>query len=180
MNSVHEPGSRTMSKKFDSGKYRVKTDRKWAKCTECTAPSQPAPSHACACCRALPCPTRPARLPPSCALRARVLLPPERPTRLRPRAQRPAACAPCLRIAPSRAPSACLRAQHAQPRAQLPSPLSQYNFVLRYSLASCSLLQYNTLYCNSALQQPFQSIAIQSSLYLCNTNHCITTQKPIY
>ena len=74
-----------------------------------------------------------------------------------------------------------LRTQHAQPRAQLPSPLSQYNFfffLLRYSLASCSLLQYNTLYCNTTLQQPFQSIAIQSSLYLCNTNHCIATQNP--
>ena len=37
--------------------------------------------------------------------------------------------------------------------------LPQYNwFVLRYRLPlrPCSLLQYNTLYCNTTLQQPFQ------------------------
>ena len=41
MNSVHEPGSRTMSKNLTPKKYRVKLGQKQAKCTKCTALASP-------------------------------------------------------------------------------------------------------------------------------------------
>ena len=164
MNSVHLV---TQEKK------RVKTDRKWAECTECTAQGQPA---------------RPAPRPLSCRA----------PAAHAPRAPRVAACSPralprarayrlraqhlaCAPSAPPKRPAPRLRAPFAPcapSQRPAPSPLSQYNFVLRYSLASCSLLQYNTLYCNTALQQPFQSIAIQSSLHLCNTTTVLQHKNP--
>ena len=143
MNSVHEPGSRTMFKNFDSGKYRVKPGKKQAECTECTAQGQaarPAPSQPCPArsARARACRARPARLPSvrlPCAPR-----PPVRPAmsaRL-PRApyclRAPAACAPQRPPAPSparpRTPAWALRARLAPARpasypsqrpAQLPS-----------------------------------------------------------
>ena len=171
MNRVHEQCPKNLTQENTESK-RIESGPSAPSAQPPASPrTQPRPGRAP---RAPTCLARPARLPPACALRARALLQSARPTRARSRAP---ACVPSA-LPPARPACArrCLRAQHTQ----LPSPLSQYNFVLRYSLASCSLLQYNTLYCNTALQQPFQSIAIQSSLYLCNTNHCIATQKPIY
>ena len=74
MNSVHEPGSRTMSKNLTQEKYRVKTSQKQAKCTECTALGQPA-RQSCAP-NALSRAQRPAaRAPRSAAARLRLRLP---------------------------------------------------------------------------------------------------------
>ena len=176
MNSVHEPGSRTMSKKFDSGKYRVEPSQKQVECTECTAQGQPA---------------RPGRARP--ALPARPLHP--APARL----QRACAClprAPCLSCAtpatpspapyarPAQRPCACLLAQQAPARAPTAQPLlyrglaghciaiqsslalapqSQYNFCIAIqipSLTQLPLLQYTPVYCNSnpTLQASFSAI----------------------
>ena len=99
MNSVHEPGSRTMSKKFDSGKYRVEPGQKQAECTECTAQGQL---------------TRPGRAPRAQAAR---LAP-------RPRACRPASPAPRARACCSALPRAALacrtRCERLRPSACAP------------------------------------------------------------
>ena len=116
MNSVHEPGSRTMSKKFDSGKYRVEPGQKQAECTECIAQGQPAhPGRA----------QRPGHVPAAQSALPRTLR--ARP-RLLPRA--PRASLPCPRAC-CRTPAASLRplAQHARApsalRARLqPAPAS--------------------------------------------------------
>ena len=102
MNSVHEPGSRTMSKNLTQEKYRVEQGQKQVGRTECTAKSQPAcPGRA----RPAPaCRARPARLRPACRAPLPRMMPPA------PHARVPAA--PRARglsflAAPARAPSAC-------------------------------------------------------------------------
>ena len=104
MNSVHELGSQTTSKKFDSGKYQVKTDRKWAECTECKAPSQPvrpgcAPS-------AQP---RPGRVPCAPRVPAACPRPASLPLARAPRSPAARLPARCCRLRAPRA-SACCRA----------------------------------------------------------------------
>ena len=87
MNSVHEPGSRTMSKNLTSEKYRVKPGQKQAACTECTA-SWPSST---------PGSVRPARpsLPVARATRAPASPEPRAPTRPEgPALPRPSAPAP--------------------------------------------------------------------------------------
>ena len=124
MNCVHEPGSRTMSKKFDSGKYRVEPGQKTGRV------------HS----------PRPARAPAA---------PAARPASLQ-RARSPSAHASCHNTAgvvrytlpSSHCPSCCVTIQFLCIKTQ---PLSPLAFLLQYSC-----------------------------LYLCNTNHCIATQKPIY
>ena len=90
MNSVHEPGSRTMSKNLTPEKYRVKPGQKQAECTKCTAlASLPA--------QAAHLGHPPAAPPP----RALVPPAPHGPVSLLPRAPAtPVVCAP-------RVPSAC-------------------------------------------------------------------------
>ena len=108
MNSVHESGSRTMSKNLTQEKYRVKSSQKQAECTECPALGQPArplapraPAPAACAPRALQLPTRPAprALPaaaPVCAPCAvRLLRPPERLLRPPARLLRPVCPAHC-------------------------------------------------------------------------------------
>ena len=128
MNSVHEPGSRTMSKNFDSGKYQVEPGQKQAECTECTAQGQPArpgrePSAHPALPRALR--ARPrlslrpvARAPrayPSSACRARHAC-------LCPRAcQRPRSCRPPATRAPAPTCALSRAPTHAQPSAPAPA-----------------------------------------------------------
>ena len=116
MNSVHEPGSQTMSKNLTPEKYQVKPGKKQAECTECTVcyPSNtpdraPLPrSYALVAPR--PCPTHPpppcasarARAPSACVSRARLrrararLRPPARPCRAACPALRASAYAPLL------------------------------------------------------------------------------------
>ena len=119
MNSVHEPGSRTMSKNLTQEKYRVKPGKKQAECTECTArwPSNtpgraplPRRAHPCRAVRApaAPCaplprrarPCRAARPPASRAPSASV---PARPTPRAPQrlAPTPVSCACRAPWAPS-------------------------------------------------------------------------------
>ena len=153
----------------DSGKKkkRVKTDRKWAECTECTAQGKLArPGRAPAARLPRPCCARPTRLPPSRpAARPRTLAQPTAsPAAARqgapaPRAralQRPARPRPC-RPAPmpparhARAPQACQpaeRAQHARPArsasAQPANSQPQYNsFVLQ---PKTSHLSHDTIF----------------------------------
>ena len=120
MNSVHEPGSRTMSKNLTPEKYRVKPGQKQAECTKCTALANPRTQAA-----------RPAPRPraPRTPAVVRSLCPvPARPC---PARQRPATCR--ARSRSPRSPSAQLRAQ--RPLLRLPN--QHY------------LLQYTTIYCNT-------------------------------
>ena len=197
MNSVHEPGSRTMSKKFDSGKYRVEPGQKQAECTEYTAQDQPArPGRAPAAQPALP---RAPRAPAACApaARAHAAQAPAAPT-CAPRA--PRACSSPARLQRAHSPSAqrllrpaatCAphaRPARAQPLAQhLPSAhASCHNTagVLRYTLPSsncpscCVTIQF--LCIKTQPLSPLAFLLQYSCLYLCNTNHCIATQKPLY
>ena len=187
MNSVHELGSRTMSKKFDSGKYRVEPGQKQAECTECTTQGQPARCRACWAPRPRAC-----RAPvPTC--RARPCRAPYLP---RVPAARHACRTPCLLCAtpatpspapharPTQRPCACLRAQHTPARAPAAQPLlyrglaghyiaiqsnlalapqSQYKFCIAIQITSLTqlpLLQYTPVYCNSnpTLQASFSAI----------------------
>ena len=103
MNSVHEPGSRTMSKNLTQEKYRVKPGKTQAECTECTArwPSN-TPGRAPLLRRARPC--RAARPPasraPSASLPARST--PRAPQRLAPTPVSCACRAPWAPSAPQR------------------------------------------------------------------------------
>ena len=138
MNSVHKPSSRTMFKKFDSGKYRVKTDQKWA---ECTAPSQPArPATPCRAPRASHVCRAPARSAPA--------RPPAHPARP---AARPAAQSTvtiqffffyCDIVWP---PTACCNTIHciATQLSSSPSSLLQYNPVF-ISAIQTTVLQHKT------------------------------------
>ena len=112
MNRVHK-----QRPKIDSGTIPVKSDRKQAECTECTARSQPArPARAPSprACSALPRarsqPARPARAPSprACSALPRAPRAPRAPTHLTPERLPPAACAP-------RAPCAPLPARPARP-----------------------------------------------------------------
>ena len=106
MNTVHEPGSRTMSKNLTPEKYRVKPGQKQVACTECTTswPSS-TPSRAGPACLSLPAAQAPRA--PACLSRG-----PRAPV-----LKCPSVCA-CLPAAPAPSP---LRAQrpcaHAVPRA---------------------------------------------------------------
>ena len=158
MNSVHEPGSRTMSKNLTQEKYQVKSGQKQVECTKCTALGQPARP-----CRALPCACR-ASAPP-----------------LRPALTRPAACSarprahdPCAPYAPNACPACAQRRVVAwlavsQPcvTTQSSSPLSllsQYNFCIAIQIFPASLpvtIQY--------------SLAIQLNPHLCHSSLSKTT-----
>ena len=142
MNSVHEPGSRTMSKNLTQEKYRVEQGQKQAKCTKCTALASP-------CAQA-------ARLPrPCCALAAAAPL-------LRASA--------ALRV-PLRAPAlrlrllSALRAQCASAPTTCAPPghiVACLGTVLQYSPALPLLHSRNTLRCIAIQFQPSQpSPAIQ-------------------
>ena len=114
MNSVHEPGSRTMSKNLTQEKYRVKSGKKQAEYTECTTLSQaahpalrpraPRAPAARAYRAAAACPARPAwgllRLPRA----------PATPAACSPPRRARACCAP---NSPAACPSACLWAPRA-------------------------------------------------------------------
>ena len=103
MNSVHEPSSRTMSKYFDSGKYRVEPGQKQAECTKCTALASPGAQAA----RPAPCRAAATRLRPAAAR------PPRTPTQ-----SPPAARAKLALRAPARSPCA---PQHARLRPSAPA-----------------------------------------------------------
>ena len=114
MNSVHEPGSRTMSKNLTQEKYRVEPGQKQAECTECTAQSQPArPGRAPRTCS--PHALRPARLLPAarCPRALRATAARQRPAHVRAVPASPSAC--CALVAtPSLAP-------HSRPAPSPPS-----------------------------------------------------------
>ena len=182
MSSVHEPGSRTMSKKLlrnNTESIRIENRPSAPTAQPVASPRAPCAPVApllrpAAPCRTLPracralaarCRARPSRLPPARPAR----LPPERLARLPPLAPRaprvlreprtPAACAP-------HSPS-CLR---AQPRERLlPSPccIATQLPVLRHR-QPCLLPQYSRLYCDTTLPP-----AAPSSH---NTKHCIAIQ----
>ena len=179
MNNVHEPGSRTMFKKFDLGKVSSQTGSKQAECTKCIA-------HWPSCTPRL----RPGRAPraPSAsaphspAALARLLTPLPRAcsaSACHARPARPSACAPlppacpaCACCAPGRvaAPSACpfCIATEAYPKLTI-------QFVLQYKPAAHQIvLQYSFFSSQDA------SIAIDLTLLqynfnplLCNKNQCI-------
>ena len=162
MNSVHEPGSRTMSKNLTQKKYRVKSGQKQAECTECTALGQPARLPSPRRAPAAPLPRSP-RAPCAPAHCLRVVPARLAPTAPLPRA--PRAPAPCLRTqrphasthvlrapTPCRSPrmpaACCLRAPRAPvpcPRAccapqrllRAPAPAARPSACLRTSRAPC-------------------------------------------
>ena len=176
MNSVHEPGSRTMSKNLTQEKYRVEPGQKQTECTQCTALASPRAQPA------LPTPSpRPPRAP--AAPLARLLPPAPRAPRtpvcaLRARPSRPAGA---QRLLSSPAPhasvaccSGCIAIQHC------PCPLPSHNTVnciaIHPSLLPTFLLQDSRLYCNTNCPQPSllqYNPAIQLSPLLYNTNQCI-------
>ena len=156
MNSVHEPGSRTMSKNPTQEKYRVKSGQKQAECTECTALGQ----AVCPLGSARPC------APCARAPAARLLLP-ARPAGARAVPARPA-CVPCAPSVPSCLATIqyfVLQPNSSQTSCNTPS-------VLQYKILPSlpPLPQYALLYCDT------------TSLHLaspsCNTI-CIATQKPL-
>ena len=120
-------------------KKRVKTDRKWAECTECTAQGQPRrpghepPARPAPACRA------PSALPPACAC-AQLPRTPKRPLRssaaaacLRlPARPRTPACSP--RPAPTHACRACLRAPSA-PAQRAPYACPAPSLLLKWAVA---------------------------------------------
>ena len=133
MNSVHEPGSRTMSKNLTQEKYRVKSGQKQAECTECTTLGQPArpgrapnaqATRALRTCRACCCASH------ACCRAPRALLHPAYLPSVRlPGAPRPLARPP----APARLPApACLPPTcHARPSTCAPLPLARPSARLR-------------------------------------------------
>ena len=157
MNSVHEPGSRTMSKNLTQEKYQVEPGQKQAECTECTVQSQPTrPGHA----RPVPsaCLPRAQRGPLTCAPPAARLPPPAlhsgAPTA-------PHARAPSSLQRPPARPRTNSCALRARPAAR-PAPAQR--------LPSCPVLGHNTPRC----------IATQFLLAHCPSQvtiqNCIVTQ----
>ena len=113
MNSVHELGSRTMSKNLTQEKYRVKPGQKQVECTECTAFGQPARPGPAPSPGRTPLPRAWRALPRACRALAR--------RRVRPRSRlRSLACRSCRLRAPLLPPARPARAQSQH--AQCPAP----------------------------------------------------------
>ena len=168
MNSVHEPGSRTMSKNLTQEKYQVKSGQKQVECTECTALGQPArPCRALPrACRAPAPPLRPALTrPAACSARPRaprmlactIRALPTRPTPAQPA---PSAVSwpgwPCRSLVSRHSPAAHCPCCHnttfvLQYKFSQPAFLSQYNTVLQYNstLISAILALLKPPYCNT-------------------------------
>ena len=182
MNSVHEPGSRTMSKKFDSGKYRVEPGQKQAECTECTAQSQPArparPAPACRPPRAFAPPAaRPARAQRDCR---RLLSTPARPLRSAP--ARLAACSARPR-AYARPPARSARTQRLPMLYRDPGLPQAHNTVCiaiqTCCPPNCLAIQFHQqpgcLYCNTL--DPFAIQYQPSKLSSLQYKNCIAIQN---
>ena len=172
MNSVHEPGSRTMSQNWLRNSTKSNRDKNRPSAPSAQPwlaraprpPSQPCPACAHACCRSpvAPEPACHASAPRACLPRARaaclqrarlpratvVRLPSVRLPRAPRSPQRPAyaclrtPCAQRLSLAPCCDTVACLATQAAL------SPATILQVVLRrYNLASCSPSSHNTVQC---------------------------------
>ena len=189
MNSVHEPGSRTMFKNFDSGKYRVEPGQKQAECTKCIAQGQaarPAPSQPCpalsararACHRALP--RAPIQSPPAAGAKpacvsARV----RAPTAILPRAprapQRLRAPGPTCALA--RAPThARLRA----PRGPTPAQRLHAQQLSPAQLPSLAIYLGSSPKFNFSAQKVFIIIKNFFSIYLQKLEKSLKSLKSIF
>ena len=164
MNSVHEPGSRTMSKNLTQEKYRVELGQKQVKCTKCTALASPRaqrlgcepratlPRPPRACCRLLcapaspllPAPVHPCRPPAARSLAARL-----------PYVHLPRAPLAPAAYTPSPAPSLlpCVVSRHNCLSCDTGSPVS-------YSCTS----QYTQVYCNTVPSCLLLLLTIQCSV----------------
>ena len=193
MNSVHEPGSRTMSKNLTQEKYRVEPGQKIGRVHQVHSPGQPArpghsPSsqaarptrHCRACCRtprapsSAPLPRAQPRAPRvrPCSTRQR------RSCRAHPLAQRPLspiACAPRARpLAPCHPASARLAA--CAPAASPARPPARPSACLRAQRLGRTPRAPQS----SAVSWPSDCIAIQSMPCLShNTVNCIATQSSL-
>ena len=179
MNSVHEPGSRTMSKILTQEKYRVNPSRKQAKCTEYTALASPSAQTA----RPAPRPRAPRA--PRAPAAARPLLPHARsprafarllPTRPCPALQRRSCRAPALPAptsayrlrahlraccAPTCAPRAPSLAPTCAPRAPSLAPCRRCSGCIAIQHCPCLLPSHNTVCITIQTYCPLNCIAIQ-------------------
>ena len=132
MNSVHEPGSRTMSKNLTQEQYCVKPGKKQAECTKCTALASPRAQveH--------PAPVPRAIRPPLRLLPRAFRVPAAAPAPRTPHLPTPAVPLPRACRTRARAPTSCIpRARPLRARSPAASPAPCRGLVGRVAALCC-------------------------------------------